>query len=111
MGKSGIFHLIRRGIWLCGFSWLAGFAMVRAVADETAGSAPVPVTAAQARLKEMFPETYTKAVAEFGWHQYRDGRWGGLHCVRVGHWSLVRWKDKSARPAVAPYLLCVPWRS
>lgn len=81
VGQSGISRLIRRGIWLCGLSWLAGFAMVRMVADETAGAAgaaPVPVTAAQARLKKMFPETYTKALAEFGWHQYRDGGWGGL---------------------------------
>jgi pimeloyl-ACP methyl ester carboxylesterase len=81
MGKSGIFQPIRRGIWLCGFSWFAGFAVVRAVADEpagAAGAAPVPVTAAQARLKEMFPETYTKAVAEFGWRQYQDGKRGGL---------------------------------
>lgn len=38
----------------------------------------MPVTAAQARLKAMFPESYTKAVAEFGWRQYRDGKWGGL---------------------------------
>jgi hypothetical protein len=81
MGMSGISASIRRGIWLGCFAWFAGFTTVRAVADETArtaGDAPVPATATQARLKEMFPETYTKAVAEYGWRQYRDGKWGVL---------------------------------
>ena len=55
----------------------AGAAEVPAAAERT-GAPPEPVTATQRRLQEMFPESYAKAAAEFGWRQFRDGKWGAL---------------------------------
>lgn len=72
---------IRRSAKRFGIALLAGIATVRAVAGEAADTPsvpPAPVTAAQQQLKAMFPEAYTQAAAEFGWRQYRDGKWGAL---------------------------------
>ncbi len=49
-------------------------------ANQTADGSdlPEPVSATQKRLKQLFPESYAKAAAEFGWRHYGDGEWRAL---------------------------------
>ncbi len=56
----------------------AAFTTAHARTPTMTGDPPEPVTTTQKRLKRLFPETYAKAAAEFGWRQFAGGKWGVL---------------------------------
>lgn len=78
MSPSPIFKFIRLGVLLGLAVLIAMSATHRKPTDPSTGSRPDAVTPAQLQLKTMFPESYAKAAAEFGWRQHRDGQLQGL---------------------------------
>ncbi len=78
MKPSPIFKFIRLGVLLGLAVLIAVSATARKPVGPSTGSRPDTVTPAQLQLKTMFPNSYAKAAAEFGWRQHRDGQSQGL---------------------------------
>lgn len=69
---------VAAGLTAAGFGHAAGEPVAATAPAAANGRVPEPATASQRWLHDHWPELYASAASEYGWHEFRDGRWQPL---------------------------------